>query len=175
MQQIDALAFTDGMAWTPSGWTYKAILHETVPSDSELEAEADKQATATQDTNEPEDIAQLRDTKLRALGAIRDRRAEFARLTPAAFQPPSADVSAFVAKVGCNWVTSEEPLGKAVELEDSCTPTVSAAHASHPSTTFSATDDVFRFLNEAVLRAEGRGRARVDESGDSRPPKKSKA
>eukprot|EP01043_Picozoa_sp_COSAG02_P113722 COSAG02_NODE_49980_length_323_cov_0.986607_1_plen_74_part_01 len=74
MQQIDALAFTDGMAWTPSGWTYKAILHETVPSDSELEAEVDKQATATQDTNEPEDIAQLRDTKLRALGAVRDRR-----------------------------------------------------------------------------------------------------
>lgn len=167
LQRIDALAFTDGMAWTPRGWTYKAILHESVPSDSELEAEAQKQATAEQDANEVKDIAQLRDTKLQALRAVRDRRAEFARLAPAAFQPPSADVAAFVAQVGCNWVTSEEPLGQVVELEDSCVPTVSAAHASHPSTTFSATEDVFRFLNEAVCRAN-------DECNNSRPAKKPK-
>ena len=154
LKRIDALAFTDGMAWTPSGWTYKAILHEPVPSDSELEAEAETHVRLIQDANESNDIAQLKDIKLRALRTVRDRRAECARLAPAAFQPPSADVAAFVAQVGCNWVASEEPLGTVVQLEDSCTPTVSAAHASHPSTTFSATEDVFRFLNEAVCRAD---------------------
>ena len=178
LQQIDALAFTDGMGWTPSGWTYKAILHESVPSDSDLEAEADKQAIAQGNPDDPEGIAQLRDTQLQALRKVRDRRAEFARLAPAAFAPPSAEVSAFVAKVGCNWVASDEPLGTAIELEDSCTRTVSAGHASHPSTTFSATEDVFRFLDEAV-RPVGSAAAGMTvepaESTGSRPTKKSKA
>lgn len=183
LEQIDALAFTDGMAWTPGGWTYKTILHESVPSDAELVAEADKQAEANQTEGSTEDIVQLRKSHLEGLRKIRDQRANFARLAPAAFAPPSTDVEAFVAKVGCNWVTSEEPLGTAVNLEDSCTPTVSAAHTSHPSTTFSARDDVFRFLDEAVRRAAGEASGGVnachgietDKSEYSRPLKKSKA
>ena len=180
LQQIDALAFTDGMGWVPSGWTYKAMLHESVASDSDLEAEADKQATAQEHADDqPESIAQLREVRLQALRKIRDRRAEFARVAPAAFEPPTEDVAAFVAKVGCNWVASEAPLGTAIELEDSCTPTVSAAHASHPSTTFAATEDVFRFLDEAVCRAGSGGadggNVELNETTDPRSPKKPKA
>ena len=42
LDRIDALALTDGMAWTPSGWTYRAMLAEPVPTDAELEAAAAK-------------------------------------------------------------------------------------------------------------------------------------
>ena len=184
LQQIDALAFTDGMAWTPNGWTYKDILYESVPTDSELEAEVE-QAIKELDTkagaNDVQYVTKIRDAKLQALRAVRDRRAEFAGLVPAAFAAPSADVVDFVSKVGCNWVASEEPLGKPVELEGSCTRTVSAAHASHPSTTFSATDDVFRFLDEMVRRASGceetggSSSAERNDSDGSRPMKKPKA
>jgi hypothetical protein len=177
LQRVDALAFTDGMAWTPAGWTYKAILAEPVPSDDEITAEAEKQAqkeaqkhsddgskddaasasAAAEDLSIELDAAKLK-KKFEALRAIRDRRAEFAQLAPGAFAPPSEEIVAFVRRVGCNFVASPEPLGAAVELESSCTKTVSAAHESHPSTTFTATEGVFALLDEAAAAAAAAAR-----------------
>ena len=141
------------MAWTPSGWTYRAMLAEPVPTDAELEAAAAKtevrpsplcprhylcclglattglgvasrsRLTAALGLVRAQDKA-ARAKQLDGLRAVRDLRAGFRELAPGAFGAPSEEVAAFVARVGRNWVTSKEPLGTAVELEGSCMPSV---------------------------------------------------
>ena len=126
-------------------------------SDDGSKDDAASASAAAEDLSIELDAAKLK-KKFEALRAIRDRRAEFAQLAPGAFAPPSEEIVAFERRVGCNFVASPEPLGAAVELESSCTKTVSAAHESHPSTTFTATEGVFALLDEAAAAAAAAAR-----------------
>lgn len=46
--------------------------------------------------------------------------------------------------------------GAKVRAEGALMPTVSAGHEEHPSTTFTASDDVFAFLDRAARRRRKR-------------------
>eukprot|EP00802_Teleaulax_amphioxeia_P015080 Tamp_15163.p1 GENE.Tamp_15163~~Tamp_15163.p1 ORF type:complete len:373 (-),score=59.99 Tamp_15163:445-1434(-) len=133
--RLKAIALTDGMRWSPTGWVASSLLHETVPSEEEVMRAAEAVA---------ED---KRGMHLKSLHSVRARLLGYAELTPAAFQPPTAELLALVAAVGQNWISSAAPLDTPENAEDgACMPAVSAGHESHPSTTHAATESVFAFL-----------------------------
>lgn len=86
--------------------------------------------------------------------------AKYAALAPLAFQPPSSEVAARIAQVCRNFVASPLPPGTPMVADLEGVPAVSAGHEKHPSTTHSATEPVFAFLQEG---AAGRAGASNDE------------
>jgi len=131
--RVTALALTDGMVWGAGGWSTANLLDEQPPTDAEIA-----------DTGEPGTEAARRDR--------RDRLAGYAALAPKAFRSGTAADRAFVRSVGRNWVTSSLPVGTREHDPGGIVSAVSAGHESHPSTTFSATEDVFAFLDRAARR-----------------------
>lgn len=144
LERVAALAFTDGMAWSPKGWGIVSMLQEVLPSDEDVASAAKPDAVS-------------------AMRAIWRRYAAFA---PAAFEPPSAEVQRALAARGRNFVASPQALGVLVAAEgpEGC-PLVSAGHESHPSTTHAAMAAVFDFLargaagTAAAANAEVSGKA----------------
>ena len=118
------------MRWTPEGWASTSLLHEMVPDDAELLAAARTSGKSPA-----------------SLGAMRDRLRSWCALMPGAFEPPTAGLMEKVKRVGKNWVSSDAPLGTPEDTGDDSMQCVSAGHSSHPSTTHSATEDVFAFLD----------------------------
>jgi len=81
------------------------------------------------------------------------RLARYAELAPAAFQPGSSDLSAWLAEVGRDFTADQRPAGTPVAADKRGVPAVSAGHEKHVSTTHAATEVVFAFLQEG---AEGK-------------------
>ena len=157
-RKVHALALTDGMVWTPaSGWRGGAsLVHEglsALASDDELNDAAGDDAAA-----------------LTALTARRAQLRKWVEIVPSAFDPPSDSLLRLLAEVGRNWVVSDLPLGTRVpgRSDEKVMPTVSAAHTSHPATTYAALDDVFAFLDRAAGRRK-RGRAQASASAAEEP------
>eukprot|EP00930_Biecheleria_cincta_P093752 TRINITY_DN8429_c0_g1_i1.p1 TRINITY_DN8429_c0_g1~~TRINITY_DN8429_c0_g1_i1.p1 ORF type:complete len:132 (+),score=31.58 TRINITY_DN8429_c0_g1_i1:26-397(+) len=100
-----------------------------------------------------EDVAQASASRqASAVEAERRMLQKWAELAPAAFEPASEEVRSCLAAVGRNFVASQQPLGTPISGDHEGVPAVSAGHESHPSTTHSATEQVFAFLQ---LGAEG--------------------
>ena len=145
---VTALALTDGMVWGAEGWTSENLLDERPPTDSEL--------TATGATGDA----------LKERRQHRDRLIKYAKHAPDAFRPGNAEDRAFLKAVGRNWVASALPVGAKEPGggggggggggASKLMPTVSAGHEAHPSTTFTATEDVFAFLDRAARRRRKR-------------------
>ncbi|KAJ9455953.1 UPF0528 protein Y75B8A.31 [Diplonema papillatum] len=76
-------------------------------------------------------------------------QSELRRLVPEAFEPPSAEVSRFLAEKARNWVKSERPLDHPEEAAEG-TPCVSAGTADHVWTSGVAFPSVFAFLDASL-------------------------
>lgn len=139
-QKVLAMAFTDGMVWTPAvGWRGGgALAHEglsALATDKELEDASDDAAA------------------LKALATRRAQLRQWVEVVPRAFDPPSDALLKLLADVGRNWVASSQPVGTRVAIGgEKVMATVSAAATSHPATTKAALYDVFAFLDRAAKR-----------------------
>eukprot|EP01062_Namystynia_karyoxenos_P024258 TRINITY_DN19440_c0_g1_i1.p1 TRINITY_DN19440_c0_g1~~TRINITY_DN19440_c0_g1_i1.p1 ORF type:complete len:370 (+),score=116.08 TRINITY_DN19440_c0_g1_i1:83-1111(+) len=140
-ERIAAIAFTDAGAFDNAG----DMLQEAVPSDASVAA-AKKPAAAAKE---------------------RDEIKRFAEIEPSAFLPPPEEAVRVLREVARNWVSSAEPLGKFISPETEGVLCVSAGHESHPSTTFSATEEVFAFLQCGVEGTAAADNARIRQSAAS--------
>ncbi|CAE8639814.1 unnamed protein product [Polarella glacialis] len=120
LERVQAIAFTDGMAFPPG-----SLLAEVVPSEEDVAQGL------------PYCSEELRTTLRR-----------FSELAPSAFEPASPEVASHLGAIGRNFVASELPAGTPIAADDQGVVAVSAGHKSHPSTTHSATEPVFQFLQK---------------------------
>jgi len=116
LARLAGLALTDGMAWTPDGWSGKDehLLCEPTPLPD------DQSRSASQ-------------------------RREWASFAPLAFQPPSASVRARLLEATCNFVASAAEVGSDLTSGHDIKRR-SAGSEKHPSTTAAAEGAVFGFL-----------------------------
>eukprot|EP00933_Yihiella_yeosuensis_P035138 TRINITY_DN28602_c0_g1_i1.p1 TRINITY_DN28602_c0_g1~~TRINITY_DN28602_c0_g1_i1.p1 ORF type:complete len:310 (+),score=53.78 TRINITY_DN28602_c0_g1_i1:157-1086(+) len=126
---VRAIAFTDGGAYEPG-----TLLQEVIPSDEFIAASSDKASR---------------------LQEVKRNLENYSQLSPEAFAPPSEEVKSCLAAVGRNFVSSKLPAGTPIEADREGVLAVSAGHESHPSTTHSATEQVFEFLQRGALGEAG--------------------
>ena len=94
------------------------------------------------------------------MDALRKELLRFEQLAPEAFKPASSTVRTCLHAIARNFKASDEPAGTPLAVDCDGIVAVSAGHRSHPSTTHSATEPVFAYLQ---LGVEGTVKAANDE------------